>query len=91
MWEGVHQFQEKSVWRPGGPRPRTWRSLAEVLRESRGVLGVLEQDAELCNQTSEKTLHFRAPGDQEVLKMSYNARYDAQIKSFPAVMANITV
>ena len=91
MWEGVHLFQEKSVWRPGAPRPRTWRSLAEVLRESRGVLGVLEQDSELRNQTSEKIPDVRAPGDQEVLKMFYNVRYDAQIKSFPAVMANITV
>ena len=91
MWEGVHRFQEKRVWRPGAPRHRTWRPLAEGLRGSRGVLGAREQDAELCNQTSEKTLHFRAPGDQEVLKMFYNVRYDAQIKSFPAVMANITV
>ena len=91
MWEGVPQFQEKSVWRPGAPRPRTWRSLAEVLRESRGVLGVLEHDSELRSQTSEKIPDFRAPGDQEVLKMSYNARYDAHIKSIRAVMANITV
>ena len=91
MWEGVHLFQEKRGWRPGAPRHRAWRPLAEGLRGSRGVLGVLEQDAELCNQTSEKTLHFRAPGDQEVLDMSYNARYDAQIKSIRAVMANIRV
>ena len=91
MWEGVHLFQEKRDWRPGAPRHRAWRPLAEGLRGSRGVLGVLEQDAELCNQTSEKTLHFRAPGDQEVLNMSYNARYDAQIKRIRAVMANITV
>ena len=72
--EGVHPFQEKRGWRPGAPRPRTWGSLAEGLKGSRGVLGVVEQDSELRKQTSEKIQDFRAPGDQEVLEMFYNVR-----------------